>query len=924
MSGLRVLGAAIGSAAIMLTGMTPVLAQEGTDSAAESTGATETPPFLTPKTPPTGPLAASVGQSVQIRLDANGEANSQAGMLRWAVTQVTASGEGDGEVVVPMQGSMFRSLEGFSKPEFDGTQATFKFEDVQGVAEGRTLDLYPMDATTPISLTVKYFLDGQEVRAEDVVGKDGALGVEYTITNNTTKLTPVTFTNVQGQPETREVEVDQPFVVQASATIPQQYTGLSTGTGQIGADGMGGNQIAWVALPFRPLSKDGTAKFGWSANVTDAQIPPVLIQAAPVYIPAEGSPTQAGTGDPSGGRGGGLSLGGGGGFGGGGGGGGGGAGAGGANVATAASGVATMVSGLKASMDVVGQAVNYTGAGIQAAGADISASLQQICAPALLDCANISGGGDIAGTLGLAAIAVNNEANNLQTPINNLNAQIAELQTTGATNYQQLVDTLNLAATGLGAAGGVANTAAGALNSSNPYLQDFSDICRTKPEEDQPGADRPLGYCTALSAQLPINSAAAAANQGLGGELQGIAEQIRGVAAQLPTVEAVTQREIATLQNVVGVLSNVQGGLYNTSANLISTRDLINGLKPPLAELQAGIGEITTAIAGGVDQLAELRNTVPSIVSGGGELKAGIGGIGDSAKAYLGEAVSLALTAKGALVTTAAVVSGAVDAAGQAVVQVEEKVTELGARANTMKSEVAGLVQAAGESPLPYAFLAGQQAAAGVGPAVTQAAVSAPAQDGEQPVVPITQVFGAYEFRLDPANNVTESATGRTVFGVGLLGLTGAGAYVLARRSRQTATAGASAATTTSAVGGKPPASTGKPPASTGKPPASTGGTATGTPKPAQVKPAPPKGSTTGSGSPTPGAASAASPTGGQAADSTSTAASGVVKPWETTSSKTAPPVKAPPVKAPEAQMPEAQIPEATKDPDVPTDKPGD
>ena len=192
MRGLRILGAAIGSAAIVLTSIGPVMAQETTEPAAETPA--ETPAFLTPKASPTGPLAASVGQSVQIRVDANGDAKSQAGMLRWAVTQVTASGEGSGNVVVPMQGSMFRSLEGFAKPDFDGTQATFKFEDVQGVAEGRTLDLYPMDAPTPISLSVKYFLDGQEVRAEDVVGKDGMLGVEYTITNNTTKLTPVTFT----------------------------------------------------------------------------------------------------------------------------------------------------------------------------------------------------------------------------------------------------------------------------------------------------------------------------------------------------------------------------------------------------------------------------------------------------------------------------------------------------------------------------------------------------------------------------------------------------------------------------------------------------------------------------------------------------------------------------------------------------------
>ena len=43
--------------------------------------------------------------------------------------------------------------------------------------------------------------------------------------------------------------------------------------------------MVWIGLPFAPLSKDGTATFGWAANVTDAVIPAMIIQALPIYIP---------------------------------------------------------------------------------------------------------------------------------------------------------------------------------------------------------------------------------------------------------------------------------------------------------------------------------------------------------------------------------------------------------------------------------------------------------------------------------------------------------------------------------------------------------------------------------------------------------------------------------------------------------------
>ena len=209
----------------------------------------------------------------------------------------------------------------------------------------------------------------------------------------------------------------------------------------------------------------------------------------------------------------------------------------------------------------------------------------------------------------------------------------------------------------------------------------------------------------------------------------------------------------------------------------IDSEALLASMAPPLADLKAGIAEISAAIEGGIAELANLRNTIPAIVNGGGQLKGGMGGLSADAKGFLGEVTSLALTAKDKLVV---VKQDAADAAGAA----KAELTELGVKADNVKASITGLEMAAAQSPLPYSMVSAPTGPVTVTQAEAEAAAAASAPEGEAGEIPVTEAFGAYQFMLDPANENTVITSGRIVAGVILLIVAAGVGLFLARRRR--------------------------------------------------------------------------------------------------------------------------------------------
>ena len=289
-AGALVLGSSVAGAWAQEESPTP----ETTSEEATSTDATadaEAAGHGAPNTPKDNAFA--LGQSMQIRVNADGEQNSAAINFRWSVSQLTIQGPPDGsmdgsyEVPVPEGGDLPRYLENFGFISVNDEGFGVWDVDVEnGYGNQRSVSLFPQDGTPDVSLETKFTLDGEQVTAQDIVGKTGVVTATYKLTNNTTSPTEVTVEDLQGNPVTTTVDADTPLVAIAKTLLPYEYIGLNTGSGIQGADGRGNNQVQWIALPFRPLSDDGTASFGWSAHVTDGFIPDMLIQVAVLHIPA--------------------------------------------------------------------------------------------------------------------------------------------------------------------------------------------------------------------------------------------------------------------------------------------------------------------------------------------------------------------------------------------------------------------------------------------------------------------------------------------------------------------------------------------------------------------------------------------------------------------------------------------------------------
>ena len=292
----RVAVAAAVSAALVLAPLTALATPDA------SPAATPEPISATTDTQPVQPVPRarsnefSLGQSLQIRVGPDAEPNSELANFRWSVNQLTVQGpdEGPAQVPVPERGSLLRSLLDFSNPPQDDGIATLTADMSDGFGLARTVSLWPQDEDPPIELEASFTLDGQPIEAWDLVGRSGEVSATYTLTNTSTQEVEVEVEDLAGTMVTRSVQADVPMVGITKMLIPQSYTGLRLKGGTFGADGRGNNQVQFISLPFRPISTDGTATFGWAARVQNATLPSLVVQVAPVFLPTHGAGEDAG------------------------------------------------------------------------------------------------------------------------------------------------------------------------------------------------------------------------------------------------------------------------------------------------------------------------------------------------------------------------------------------------------------------------------------------------------------------------------------------------------------------------------------------------------------------------------------------------------------------------------------------------------
>lgn len=193
--------------------------------------------------------------------------------------QLTLVGNGKATVDNPVDPDGLRNLDGFGG--LDAKNGTLRQTyDVKGVARGRTVSTFD-PAKLPISVAVRYQLDGRTVSADDLVGATGDVDVTYTVKNLTAKSMPVTFDDGLGSTKTEDADVPIPLVGTVVFDLPENYTEVKSKAASMGGDGHGGTQMEYLLTLFPPIGSD-TVSFGYSAHLIDGVVPPVSFTAVPV------------------------------------------------------------------------------------------------------------------------------------------------------------------------------------------------------------------------------------------------------------------------------------------------------------------------------------------------------------------------------------------------------------------------------------------------------------------------------------------------------------------------------------------------------------------------------------------------------------------------------------------------------------------
>jgi len=193
--------------------------------------------------------------------------------------QLVVTGDGTATIADPTSSKGLRALDGFSGPEVRDDMARYDI-DVSGSEERRTVADFPKDRL-PVTVEAEYRLDGVQVSAADLVGKSGELEVRYTVENVTGEPTEISFIDFQGKTVNKTVDVVTPYVGQLTTTLPASFRELRSNRADIAGDGRGGHQVAFTMALFTPIGANQHV-LSYTAQVTDAELPPAHIQLVPV------------------------------------------------------------------------------------------------------------------------------------------------------------------------------------------------------------------------------------------------------------------------------------------------------------------------------------------------------------------------------------------------------------------------------------------------------------------------------------------------------------------------------------------------------------------------------------------------------------------------------------------------------------------
>jgi putative membrane protein len=168
------------------------------------------------------------------------------------VNDLRIIGEGDITVTDPTSTDDFRTLSGFSEPELSDGQATYTVEGLDGEAQFVTAST--PDEPPPVSMAVTYYLNGERIAADDLVGQSGRVQIVFDVSNDTGESQELTYEDGDGNEHTFVEEVPIPMVAQLTLELPpDNFTNIEAPDAEQVVDPRGNITALWNLVMIPPI-----------------------------------------------------------------------------------------------------------------------------------------------------------------------------------------------------------------------------------------------------------------------------------------------------------------------------------------------------------------------------------------------------------------------------------------------------------------------------------------------------------------------------------------------------------------------------------------------------------------------------------------------------------------------------------------------
>jgi putative membrane protein len=168
------------------------------------------------------------------------------------VSDLRIIGEGDIVVTDPTSTEDFRTLSGFSEPELSDGQATYTVEGLDGEAQFVTAST--PDEPPPVSMTVTYYLNGERIAADDLVGQSGRVQIVFDVSNDSGEPQQLTYKDGDGNEHTFVEEVPIPMVAQLTLELPpDHFTNIEAPDAEQVVDPRGNITALWNLVLIPPI-----------------------------------------------------------------------------------------------------------------------------------------------------------------------------------------------------------------------------------------------------------------------------------------------------------------------------------------------------------------------------------------------------------------------------------------------------------------------------------------------------------------------------------------------------------------------------------------------------------------------------------------------------------------------------------------------